>query len=51
MVGNVKMIGGVNIQLTGFGVYDGKYSVIEATHKIGGKYTTIVRAHRVLKGY
>jgi len=51
MVGNVKMAGGVNIQLTGFGVYSGKYSVDEATHKTGGGFTTAVKAHKVLSGY
>jgi len=51
MVGNVKMVGGVNIQITGFGVYDGKYSVDEATHKTGDGYTSTVKAHKVLVGY
>jgi len=51
MVGNVKMVGGVNIQLTNFGVYSGKYSVDEATHGIGGGYKTTVKAHRCLVGY
>ncbi|MCL2210778.1 MAG: hypothetical protein FWB95_02530 [Treponema sp.] len=51
LVGNVKMAGSVNIQLTNFGVYSGKYSVDEATHGIGGGYTTTVKAHKVLIGY
>jgi phage protein D len=51
MIGNVKMVGGVNIQLTNFGVYSGKYSVDEATHAVGGGYTTTVKAHKVLVGY
>jgi phage protein D len=51
MVGNINMVGGVNIQLTGFGVYSGKYSVDEATHSVGGGYITTVKAHRVLVGY
>ena len=51
MVGNVKMVGGVNIQITGFGVYSGKYSVDEAKHKTGGGYVTTVKAHKVLVGY
>ena len=45
------MVGGVNIQLTGFGVYSGKYSVDEVTHKIGGGYGSTVKAHKVLVGY
>ncbi|MDR0584501.1 MAG: hypothetical protein LBG57_09165 [Treponema sp.] len=51
MVGNVNMVGGVNIQLTGFGVYSGKYCVDEAVHSVGGGYGTTVKAHRVLEGY
>jgi phage protein D len=51
IVGNVRMVGGVNIQLTNFGVYSGKYSVDEASHSVGGNYTTTVKAHRVLVGY
>jgi phage protein D len=51
MEGNVNMAGGVNIQLNGFGVYSGKYSVDEAAHGVGGGYDTTVKAHRVLVGY
>jgi phage protein D len=51
MAGNVRMVGGVNIRLTGFGVYSGKYSVDEAAHSVGGGYGTTVKAHRVLVGY
>jgi phage protein D len=51
MVGHVHMIGGVNIRLTGFGVYSGKYSVDEATHSVGGGYVSTVKAHKVLVGY
>jgi len=51
VIGNVKMVAGVNIQLNGFGVYSGKYSVDEATHSVGSDYTTTVKAHRVLVGY
>jgi phage protein D len=51
MAGNINMVGGVNIRLTGFGVYDGKYSVDEAAHSVGGGYGTTVKAHRVLVGY
>ena len=51
IMGNVHMVGGVNIQLTGFGVYSGKYSVDEAVHSVGGSYGTTVKAHRVLVGY
>jgi hypothetical protein len=51
MHGNVKMVGGVNIELTGFGVYSGKYSVYEAMHNVGGGYITTIKARKVLVGY
>jgi len=51
LVGNVKMVGGVNIQLTNFGVYSGKYSVDEADHTQGAGYKTTIKAHKVLVGY
>jgi len=49
--GNPNIIGGVNIQLTGFGVYDGKYFVDEAAHVISDGYRTTVKAHKCLVGY
>jgi len=51
LMGNPNLIGGVNIQLTGFGVYDGKYFVDEAAHVISGGYSTNVKAHKCLVGY
>jgi hypothetical protein len=49
-VGNVKMVGGVTINMTNWGKYSGKYMIDVASHKIGGRYLTTVNAHRVL-GY
>ena len=49
MIGNIKMVGGVTIDLTNWGKYSGKYMVDIATHKTPG-YETIVAAHKVL-GY
>jgi len=50
LLGNVKMCGGVNIQITNWGKYSGKYAVDTATHKKRGKYETEINCHRVL-GY
>jgi hypothetical protein len=50
ILGNVKMVGGVTINMTNWGKYSGKYMVDAATHKTGGGYFTTVNAHRVL-GY
>jgi phage protein D len=49
VIGNVKMFGGVNIQLTNWGKYSGKYAVDTAAHKLGG-YKTEISCHKVL-GY
>jgi len=50
MAGNVKMVGGVNVEIKNWGKYSGKYSVDVATHKLGNKYETTINCHRVL-GY
>jgi hypothetical protein len=50
IVGNVKMVGGVTINITNWGKYSGKYMVDMASHKMGDGYLTTVNAHRVL-GY
>jgi hypothetical protein len=50
IMGNVKMVGGVTINMTNWGKYSGKYMVDAASHKIGGRYLTTVNAHKVL-GY
>ena len=50
MLGNVKMVGGVTIEITNWGKYSGKYMVNVATHRTGEGYETTVRGHRVL-GY
>jgi hypothetical protein len=50
MVGNVKMVGGVTINITNWGKYSGKYMVDTTAHKMGGRYLTTINAHRVL-GY
>jgi len=53
MKGHPGMVSGANIGLTGFGVYSGKYSIIEAVHNVDGNngYTTTVRVRRALVGY
>jgi hypothetical protein len=50
IMGDVKIVGGVTINMTNWGKYSGKYMVDVASHKIGGRYLTTVNAHRVL-GY
>lgn len=52
MIGDTRLLAGVNIQLEGFGGWDGKYIISQAKHSVGsGGYTTNVNARRVLEGY
>jgi hypothetical protein len=44
------MVAGVNFKIKNFGVYDGKYAVVTATHNVGGGYTTDIEGRKVL-GY
>lgn len=38
MPGTISVVAGVNINMSGFGAFDGKYSVTCAAHTIGGGY-------------
>jgi hypothetical protein len=49
--GNLNMVGSVNIGVTGFGAYSGKYSVFDVQHGLGDKYKTTIKARKVLVGY
>lgn len=49
MFGTVKLVAGVNVQLTGFGRMDGKYTVTQSRHRFARSsgYTTEVDVKRV----
>jgi hypothetical protein len=49
--GNLNMVGSVNIGVTGFGAYNGKYSVFDVQHGLGNKFVTTIKSRRVLVGY
>lgn len=58
MTGSLKMLGdtrlqaGVNIELRGWGDFDGKWSIDSAVHQVSGSgYTTSVKISRVIEGY
>jgi phage protein D len=52
LFGNPLLVGGVTIDIEGWGEFDGKYLIDKATHDVGtGGYSTAIEAHRVLKGY
>jgi phage protein D len=49
LFGNVKLMAGVNVQLTGFGRMDGKYTITQSRHRFarGSGYTTELELKRV----
>lgn len=49
--GDPNLVVGVNIQITGWGAFDGKYIVNQATHSITGGYTVALNMTRTMEGY
>ncbi len=49
LFGNVKLMAGVNVQLTGFGRMDGKYTITQSRHRFSRSsgYTTEIEMKRV----
>ena len=50
-LGNPELLAAVNVQLEGYGAFDGKYIVTKVTHNIGSGYTTNIDIRRCLNGY
>lgn len=50
LVGDPAILAGLNLALSGFGVYDGKYFIDEAGHAARPAYLTTIKLHKVL-GY
>jgi phage protein D len=48
--GNVKMVAGININLTGIGAFDGKWQIVSSTHTIdtSGGYVTDVEVRKLI---
>lgn len=51
VVGNFYYYAGTNIILSGWGNWDGKYHITEASHKIGGGFVTSLSLRKCLEGY
>jgi phage protein D len=47
-VGDIRLVAGVNVQMQGFGKFDGKYVIDTAAHSIGNKYGASVQIRRAL---
>lgn len=51
MVGDVQLVAGVVVQLSGFQSFDRKYRIKSAKHKFLGGYTTDIELVQILEGY
>ncbi|GHU42180.1 hypothetical protein FACS1894111_05660 [Clostridia bacterium] len=52
LVGDTRLVAGVNVTVVGWGMFDGKYIIESATHSVTGSgYTLQVKLRRVLEGY
>lgn len=45
--GDVNLVAGVNVVLSGFGTFDGKYAIEKAAHAVQGGYTTGLDLRRI----
>lgn len=51
MLGDVQLVAGATVQLKGFQLFDRKYKITKATHKLLGGYTTDIELKEALEGY
>lgn len=52
LVGDTSLVAGVNVEVIGWGMFDGKYIIETATHSVTASgYTLQVKLRRVLEGY
>lgn len=52
LVGDVRLVAGVTVDVIGYGMFDGKYIIENATHSVTGSgYTLQVKLRRILEGY
>jgi len=51
LVGDLNLVAGVTVNVSGYGMFDGKYIIETATHKLTGGYNVTLKLRRVLEGY
>ena len=39
-MGDLRLVGASNVKITGFGAFDGNFTIEKATHTVSGGYTT-----------
>ena len=43
LMGDLRYVGGSNVEVKNFGAFDGKYLIESATHTLGNSYTTSIK--------
>lgn len=51
LLGDFRLLATETVNISGFGVFDGKYIITKADHSIGSGYTTAIDIRRCLDGY
>lgn len=51
LIGDVDYVAGITVRVYGFGEFDGKYIVEQATHNITGGYKVQIKLRSCLEGY
>jgi phage protein D len=51
LVGDVRLVAGVTVNVIGWGIFDGRYIIETATHDFTGGYTVGLKLRRALEGY
>lgn len=51
LMGDIRLVAGVTVKLDGFGGFNGKYIVTQATHGQSNGYETAIQLRKVLEGY
>lgn len=51
LVGDLDLVAGVTVTVSGWGMFDGKYIIEQATHTLTGGYKVSVTLRKVLEGY
>ena len=51
LVGDLDLVAGVTVNVSGYGAFDGKYIIESATHSLTGGYTVDIKLRRVLEEY
>jgi len=51
LMGDVQFVAGVTVSLSGFGKFEGKYIITQATHSQQNGYETAIELRRCLEGY